>query len=80
MSNLVVLRETNLQDIPATLRSIADEIEAGDHGKAHGCVVVLDAHGLDVFYMGGGEAAPNTHLLLGAGMAKMQQAVMAGKV
>lgn len=80
MSNLVVMRETNLLDIPATLRRIADDVEAGIHGTAHGCVVVLDADKVLVFYCGTGEAAPNAHLLLGAGAAKMMAAVMGAKL
>lgn len=79
MSNLVLLRKTNLLDVPATLRSIADSIEAGEHGTPNCAVLVLDAEGLDVFYMGTGEAAPNAHLLLHAGAAKMLQAVLDAK-
>lgn len=77
---LHVIREHTLQDIPAVLRNIADQIGAGDFGTATGCVVVLDADALSVFYAGTGEAAPNAHLLLHAGAAKMMHAVMAGKV
>lgn len=76
MTKLVVMRETNLQNIPATLRNIADSIEAGEFGEARCCAVVLDAERLHVFYAGTGEAAPNTHMLLHAGMAKMMKAVM----
>lgn len=79
MSNVHVLYETNLLDVPATLRNIADGIEAGEFGTANGCVVVLDAAGLEVFYAGTGEAAPNAHLLLHAGAAKMLAAVLDAK-
>lgn len=79
MSNIHVLRETNLHDIPATLRNIADSIEAGELGAARGCAVVLDADRLEVFYTGTGEAAPNIHLLLHAGAAKMIAAVLDAK-
>lgn len=79
-AELVVLRETNLLDIPATLRNIADAIEQGQYGDGLGCVVVLDADKLQVFYCGSGEAAPNAHLLLGAGMAKMLSTVMEEKL
>jgi hypothetical protein len=77
--NLRVLRETNLQDVPATLRNIAAGIEAGEFGTPQACTVVLDADSLQVFYMGTGEAAPNAHLLLHAGAAKMMHAVMLEK-
>ena len=79
MSNIVLLRDTNLLDIPATLRNIADSIESGEFGEAYGCAVVLDAQDIEVFYAGTGEAAPNTHLLLHAGAHKMLQAVMEQK-
>jgi hypothetical protein len=79
MTNLVVMRETNLLNIPATLRNIADAIEAGDYGEATGCALVLDAATLEVFYCGTGEAGPNTHLLLHAGAAKMVARVVEAK-
>lgn len=79
-AQLVVLRETNLQDIPATLRNIAAAIEAGEYGDPLGCAIVLDADKLEVFYTGSGEASPNAYLLLGAGMAKMLNAVLSEKL
>lgn len=79
MAELHVLRETSLLDVAATLRNIASAIEAGDYGTASGCAVVLDADGLEVFYMGTGEAGPNAHLLLHAGAAKMLQGVLDAK-
>lgn len=81
MSNLHILRETNLLDVPATLRNLAADMESGKFGAVNGCVVVWDSEeGLDVSYCGTGEAAPNAHLLLHAGAAKMMYAVMDGKV
>ena len=79
MTNLIVMRETNLLNVPATLREIANDIEAGEFGKASGCVVVLDADTLEVFYCGTGEAGPNAHLLLHAGAAKMLAQVVEAK-
>ena len=80
MTNLVVLRDTNLLDIPATLRRIADEIESGKYGPAECGVFVLDtARTIEVFYMGSGEAGPNAHLLLHAGAGKMIKTVMDAK-
>lgn len=73
---LHVLRETNLLNIPATLRALADSIEAGKYGEVHGAVLVWDADQLEISYMGAGEAAPNAHLLLHAGMMKMIHAVV----
>lgn len=80
MTNLVVMRETNLLDVPATLRRIADEVERGDFGKIGGAVLVLDGTPtLEVFYMGTGESGPNAHLLLHCGMAKMVVKVLGVK-
>lgn len=76
---LHLLRESTLQDVPATLRTIAADIEAGAFGEPVGCVVVLDAFKLDVFYMGSGEAAPNTVLLMEAAKGKMIAAVLEAK-
>ena len=81
MSNLHVIRETSLQDVPNTLRNLADTMECGDFGVINSCTVVWDSEeGLDVSYCGTGEAAPNAFLLLHAGAQKMMQAVMDGKV
>lgn len=79
MTTLHVMRETNLLNVPATLREIADGIEAGHFGEPVGCAVVLDAFKLDVFYMGSGEAAPNTVLLMAAATAKMVAPVLEQK-
>ncbi len=79
MSNLHILRETNLLDIPATLRNIADSIEKGEWGAVKNCVVVADGDELNVSYTGSGEAAPNAYLLLHAGAAKMMHAVLVAK-
>lgn len=76
MADLVVLRNTNLRDIPAMLRKWADDIEAGKHGKAHSCVLVLDAARLEVAFFGDGEAALSAHFLLHAGAAKMMDRVI----
>jgi hypothetical protein len=79
MAELHVLRETSLLDIPATLRRWADDIEAGEHGNVSGCVIVLDADKLAVGYMGSGEAAPNTCLLMNAAIAFMIAPVLEAK-
>lgn len=78
-AELHVMRQTNLQDVPATLRNIAEGIENGEYGEVLGCVVVLDAKELGVHYMGTGEAAPNTALLLHAAIGKMVAGVLEAK-
>ncbi|WP_434033714.1 hypothetical protein [Cupriavidus sp. a3] len=79
MSNLRLLRETSLLDVPSVLRNLADAMERGEHDQVNGCVVVWDADTLEVSYAGTGEAAPNAHLLLHAGAAKMMARVIEGK-
>lgn len=79
MTNLHVIHEHSLLDIPAVLRTLAADIERGDCGAVRGCVVVLDGDRLEVSYSGTGEAAPNAFLLLHAGAAKMMAAVVEGK-
>lgn len=78
-AKLHVLRETNLHDVPATLRRIADEIEAGAHGKVNACAVTLDATNVEIFYMGTGEAAPNAVLLFNVAVAKITNRVLEAK-
>lgn len=79
MTTVTLLREVTLQDIPAQLRRLADDLERGEYGQANGAAVVLDAAHLEIFYWGTGEAAPNAHLLFHAGAAKMMSAVLQGK-
>lgn len=77
-AKLHVLRETNLLDIPAMLRVLADDIEKGEYGHVHGCAFVLDADPVRPFYWGSGEAGPNGFLLLHAGAAKVMATVLEG--
>lgn len=79
-AQLVVMRETNLLDIPATLRNIADSIEEGKYGEPVGVALVLEADALELFYTGEGEAGPRAHLLLSAGAAKMMAGILEGKM
>ena len=78
-AQLHVLRETNLQDVAATLRNIADDIAAGEFGKVNACALTLDADRVEVFYMGTGEAAPNATLLFNVAIAKMTARVLEAK-
>ncbi|NBW08313.1 MAG: hypothetical protein EBR82_09825 [Caulobacteraceae bacterium] len=79
-ANIVLLRDSTLRDIPATLRRIAEAIERGEHPGASGCVVVLDADRIECFYCGDGEAGPNAHLLLGAGLHRLVVGATEGKI
>lgn len=77
MSNLRVIHEISLHDIPGQLRQLAEDIEAGKHGDTKGVALVLDNHPrMSVLYWGTGEAGPNAHLLLHIGAAKMVRGVL----
>ena len=78
-ATLHVIRESTLLDVPATLRNIADAIERGEAGEVRGAVVVVDGAQVQVHYAGTGEPAPNAHLPLHAGAAKMMKVVMEAK-
>ena len=67
--SLHVLRETNLQNVPATLRKLADAMESGEYGEVTRCALVWEGDRLHVSYCGAGEAGPNAHLLLSVGAA-----------
>lgn len=73
MPELVVMRETNLKDVSATLRNIADAIDSNDYGDVRACAVVLDAFKLEMFFMGEGEAGPEMNLLLACGQHRLLQ-------
>lgn len=79
-AKLLVLRETNLHDIPGTLRCLADRIEAGEYGQAQALVWVLDAENIDVGFAGlGAHPGAEAHLLLHAGAARLVGNALAGK-
>ena len=54
MTNVFKFPRSNLSDIPAMLRKLAEDIEAGDHGEVPICLVVLPRGGdwPDIFGFG----------------------------
>ena len=65
----------NFREPAATLREIADQIEAGRYGEV-GCVgVVLLGDRVEVFGAGVDSAAPSVGLLLHAGFMRMSKAI-----
>lgn len=70
-ATLHVLPSSQLQDIPAMLRRLADDMEAGLYGRVTECAVVTNGAQLDVFGFGAADGTV-THYLLGCGMAKLQ--------
>jgi hypothetical protein len=73
--NVVTLQESNYRDPVATLRTIADQIEAGDYG-AVGCVgLVLMGDTVEVFGMGADSDGAAVAVLLNAGVLRLTRAV-----
>jgi len=77
---IVQLRDVNapdaekakLLDIPACLRSVADDIEAGDHGEVVRAALVLRVAGCEPIVFGQGETdAPRTFMDLHAGALQL---------
>lgn len=72
--NIVDLPVNNLQDIPARLRGLADQIERGDYGDTHNLAWVIDCGGGDikVGILGAvGMIGPEAHLLFHVGALKI---------
>lgn len=68
---VVQLHKSNYRDPAATLRKIADEIEAGKYGDV-GCVgLVLMGDTVEVFGMGQDSEGPSVAMLLHAGFMRL---------
>lgn len=72
---IVTLNETNFRDPAATLRNIADKIEAGGYGEVGSVGLVLLGDKMEVFGMGSDCEAPSIALLLHAGFMRMSRAL-----
>lgn len=73
---VVTLHESNYRDPVATLRLIADQIEAGEHGEV-GCVaLVVLGDELSVFGMGPDAEGPSVHYVLCGGARKLESALL----
>jgi hypothetical protein len=57
------LPTSDLSDVPAMLRQLADDLENGKYGKAIGAVVVLEATGLPVLGFGSADPVNASELL-----------------
>lgn len=67
LAEVKVMRETNLQDVAATLEKIAAGIRSGSYGQVkQATVVMLTGRGLEVFGLGAVEATDVHYLLAGA--------------
>jgi hypothetical protein len=74
--NLVVLHETNFRQPAATLRVIADEIEAGQYGAVGEVAIALLGTRLEVFCAGPNADATSAACLLQAGANKLIAAIV----
>lgn len=75
-AGIVTLYDSSLRDPAATLREIADEIEAGRYGQEISTVgVVLLGDTMEVFGAGDDSAGPSVALLLHAGFQRISNAI-----
>lgn len=70
---VVQLYESNIRDPAATLRKIADEIEAGDFGPVGCAALVILGDTMEVFSMGEDSEAPAAGMLLHAGFMRLSK-------
>lgn len=73
--NVVPLYDSNHRDPAATLRKIADEIEAGEYGEVGSVAVVLLGDTMEVFGMGTDAEGPSIGMLLHAGFMRISKAI-----
>lgn len=76
MELVKTIYESNFRDVPATLRRIADEIEAGNYGEVSCVGLVLLGDSLEVFGIGPDSEAPSIALVLNAGAMKLTMPVL----
>lgn len=74
---VVTLQETNFRDVPATLRAIADAIDADEYGDVVQASIVMQTHQTLVFHLGEGDAA-DAHLLFACAQRLLESAVLDG--
>ena len=72
---VVTLFDSNYRDPVATLRQVADEIEAGAYGDVGSVGVVLLGDTMNVFGMGRDSDGPAVALLLHAGFMRLSSAI-----
>lgn len=73
---VVTIHDSNYRDTVKTLRLIADQIEAGQFGAVGCCAVVILGDRLEVFGMGPDSDGAAVHLVLCAGVARLQSTLL----
>lgn len=76
MELVKTLYESNFRDVPATLRHIADEIEADKYGTVGIVGLVLLGDTLEVFGIGPDSEAPSIAQILNAGAMKLTMPIL----
>jgi hypothetical protein len=74
-AEIVTLYNSNARDPVATLRKIADQIEAGEYGDVGSVGLVLLGDTMEVFGMGDDAAGPSIGILLHAGFQRISNAI-----
>ena len=72
---VIELTKSNFRDIPATLRRIADDIEAGNFERVEDIAVVVQGDQLNVFHAGRGDVG-SAFMLLACAQRKLEHAVL----
>lgn len=72
---VVELHSSNFRQVAATLRVIADEVDAGKFGEIGCAGVVLLGDQMQVFGMGPDSEAPSVALLLHAGFLRLSKSI-----
>lgn len=72
---VVTLHESSLRDVPAKLRQLADQIEAGQYGHVSSCAAALLGSTFEVFSWGDDSSAPSASLLFQAGVQRIAKAI-----
>jgi len=73
--SVVSIYESNYRDPAATLRCIADQIDAGEFGEVGCAGLVILGDAMSVFGMGADSEAPSVGMLLHAGFMRMSKAI-----
>ena len=78
MSNIaevIPLYESNYRNPSATLRVIADEIDAGKYGDVNEIALIMNADSLELFGMGKDHDAGTLCLLINAALHRLAQSI-----
>jgi hypothetical protein len=67
LSVVKTLYDSSLLDVPAKLRALAEEVEAGKYGQIGTCAVSMLGDRLNVFAFGSDSSGPSAAIVLHAG-------------